>query len=163
MDQIRNKIDIKAGEPSEPIFIITRNLGFAREWCRLHGVNHESRMVRYVTHVMHLHGMRNVWYVDLGTDNEYLREYLDRLKSLGSLKPLHGPDEPFVGPQLPPDDVFYRRGQLSREVFRHRPDVLKGWLRKIVNEQPDRYLGGEYYVKRGHDNLVMSVGEYLGD
>lgn len=161
MDQIRDKIDVVNGEPSETILIITRKLRFAEEWCRVYGVNPRSRMIKYVTHITDLHGIRNVWYVDLGTDSEDLREYLEKLKSLGSFKPLHGPDEPFIGPQLPPDDVLYRRAQLSREIFRHRPDVLKNWLRGKVTGQPDRYLGGEYYVKRGYDDLVMSVREYL--
>lgn len=162
MDQIRDKIDVKAGEPSEPILIIARNPRYAREWCHLHGVNHESRMVKYVTHVTDLHGMRDLWYVDLGTDSQELREYVEKLKSFGSLKPLHGPDEPFIGPQLPPDDILYRRAQLAREVYRHRPDVLKSFLRERAREQPDRYLSNDYYVKCGHDDLVVGVREYLG-
>lgn len=163
MDNIRDKIDITDGEPSEQILIITRNVRFGQEWCLVYGVNPRSPMIKYVNHVTALHGMRNVWYVDLGTDSQELREYLEKLKSLGSLKSLHGPDESFIGPQLPPDDVLYRRrdGSLAREVFRHNATVLKRWLRESVDEQPDRYLGGGYYVKRGYDEQVMSVGEYL--
>lgn len=72
--------------------------------------------------------------------------------------------EPFIGPQLPPNDVLYRRKQgmtLAREIFRHSASVLKEWLRESVDEQPDRYYGGGYYVRRGYDNQVMSVREYL--
>jgi hypothetical protein len=164
MDQIRDKIDITDGEPSELILIITRNLRFAQEWCHVYGVNPRSRMVKYVTHVTDLHGMRNVWYVDLGTDSEELREYLEKLKSLDALKSLHGPAEPFIGPQLPPDDVLYRREpsmRVAREIFRHNAAVLKSWLRESVDQQPERYLGCGYYVKRGSDDQAMSVREYL--
>lgn len=71
-------------------------------------------------------------------------------------------EEGFIGPALPPDDILYRRRpSLSKEVFRHRPNVVKGWLAMKINDQPERYLGGSYYVKRGYDDLVMSVREYL--
>lgn len=161
MDEIRDKIDITNGEPSERILIIARNLRYAQAWCDLYKINPRSRMIEYVTHFTQLHGMKDIWYVDLGTDSDQLREYAEQLKSLGAIKPLHGPAEPFIGPQLPPDDILYRKGQMAREVYRHSPHVLKSFLRERASDQPERYLDGDYYVKRGHDDTVVSVRDYL--
>jgi hypothetical protein len=71
--------------------------------------------------------------------------------------------EDFIGPQLPPDDILYRRRpMLSKEVFRHRRKVLQDWLRPKLEEQPARYGNEEnYYVILGDSGQFVTVKEYL--
>lgn len=166
MGVIEGKIEVVNGEPAEIILILARNIRYAQGWCDLYGVNPRSRKVKYITHEVDLHGFNDVYYVDLGTDNWVLREYFERLKAAGRIKSLHGLEESFIGPQLPPDDIIYRKAQpgydlMAREVYRHQTPYLKEWLAKRASEQPARYLSGNYYIRSGRDDQVMSVEEYL--
>ena len=94
MDFVWEKIDVVNGEPSERILIIARNYRYIQEWCRIHGINHQSRMVRPVMGINDLygHGVTGCYYVELGTDNEALRELTERLKSLDAIRPLLTPN-----------------------------------------------------------------------
>lgn len=92
MDYVWEKIQVTNGVPSEKILIIARNFRYMYEWCRIHGINYNSHMVKFVTRAIELRGISEYWYVDLGTDDEELRVLLERLKAIYAIKPLLEPN-----------------------------------------------------------------------
>jgi hypothetical protein len=94
MDFIWEKIQVVNGEPSERILIIARNLRYMQEWCRIHAVNPNSRMVKTVIRADDFLGLGTTgsYYVDLGTDNEGVKSVLERLKELDAIRPLLTPN-----------------------------------------------------------------------
>jgi hypothetical protein len=92
MDFIWDKVQVINGEPSGKILIIARNHRYMEEWCRIQEINPRSMNVRMVTWINDLIGITGSYYVDLGTDNEDVRTLLERLKSMGVIKPLLTPN-----------------------------------------------------------------------
>ena len=86
------KISIEKGEPSETILVIARSFRYVSEWCLIHGINARSPRVMWVRELRHLEGIKDVYYVDLGTDSHELRVLLERLKAMGYIKPLLTPN-----------------------------------------------------------------------
>ena len=92
MDFVWEKIQVENGEPSERILIIARNLRYAQEWCRIHGINFNSPMVRFVSSLDDFYGTSGMYYVDLGTDDQDIRLVVERLKMMAAIKPLMTPN-----------------------------------------------------------------------
>ena len=119
MDFIWEKIQVTNGEPSERILIIARKARYVEEWCRIHEINPRSPMIKPVYSLTDCRGIvgmhyvdlgtgmnyvdletgmnyvdleKGMYYVDLGTDNPWFRDILERLKALGTIKPLLTPN-----------------------------------------------------------------------
>lgn len=92
MNQTWEQIKIVDGEPSERIIIIARNLHYVKVWCQTHRINHNSRRIQPILKITDMFGFTDVWYVDLGTDNHDLREFIEQFKASNSIKPLNVPD-----------------------------------------------------------------------
>jgi hypothetical protein len=94
VEYVWEKIQVVNGEPSERILIIARNLRYVHEWCRIHAVNPNSRMVKVVTRADDFLGLGTTgsYYVDLGTDDDGVKHVLERLKSLDAVRPLLTPN-----------------------------------------------------------------------
>jgi hypothetical protein len=76
------------GEPSEKILIIARNMLYVNEWCWENGINPRSRNVKFIRSIVDFQGIKDAYYVDLGTDSPEFRTLLEQLKILGHIKPL---------------------------------------------------------------------------
>lgn len=92
MDFVWEKIQITNGEPSEQILIIARNARYVEEWCRIHGINHHSTMIKFAERVVDLIGISDMYYVDLGTDDPEFRALIERWKAIAAVKPLLTPN-----------------------------------------------------------------------
>lgn len=92
MNFVWEQIQVTDGQPSEPILIIGRNMMYIDAWCRIHGISPRSPKVRQVFSINDLHGISDMFYVDLGTDDQDIRTLLERLKAIGAIKPLLVPN-----------------------------------------------------------------------
>lgn len=81
-------MEIVNGQPSERILIIARDLHCAYEWCRTHKINPRSSNIRLITSAHDLRGYWDVYYVDLGTDDQELRCFFEKLRIAHQLKVL---------------------------------------------------------------------------
>lgn len=88
---VLEKISIEKGEPSETILVIARSFRYVSEWCLVHGINARSPRVKWARTGHHLQGIKDAYYVDLGTDDQEFRVLLEQLKALGHIKPLLTP------------------------------------------------------------------------
>jgi hypothetical protein len=92
MSFVWEKIQVINGEPSEKILIIAYNFRYVHEWCRIHEINPQSEKVKVVTRVHDLRAISGSYYVDLGTHDAEMRTLLERLKSIGVIRPLLTPN-----------------------------------------------------------------------
>lgn len=92
MIQQWQQIQVTDGEPSEPILVVARDLKYVKEWCRIYGINSESLMLIPILHGIDLHGFTDVYYINLGTNDQDLNTMIERLVSMHMLKQLFTPD-----------------------------------------------------------------------
>lgn len=68
----------------------------------------------------------------------------------------------FIGPQLPPDDILYRRGRLSKEHGRKPRHILQLWLKARLEEHSDLCVCDEnFYVILGDTGQCVTIKQYL--
>jgi hypothetical protein len=82
------KMLIDHGQPSERIYFIARSRRDIDFWCNANDIDPYSVMIIWVTGYGTLNGVKNAYYVDLGTDRESIRAQVQTLVELGHLRKL---------------------------------------------------------------------------
>jgi len=76
------------GNPQDLILIAANDLPRVISWCRKYQIDYRSPNIKFIWHADHLHGQKDVLFVDLGHADRELSMALRQLQALGHISPL---------------------------------------------------------------------------